>query len=77
MKLKQTIIERLQKDRIFRVKIADALGFTEVWIDKLIGTNKDNGPLTTIKSILVIREETGLSDSQILEEETENETVNK
>lgn len=75
MKLKQTIIGQLQKDRIFRVKIADALGFTEVWIDKLIAANKDNGPLTTIKSILVIREETGLSDSELLEEENETETV--
>lgn len=70
MKLKQTIVEQLQKDRIFRAKIGDALGFTDVWIDRLIVANKDNGPLTTIKSILVIREELGLTDLEILEEET-------
>lgn len=69
MKLKQTIITRLQSDRLFRLKLADGLSFTEVWIDKLILANKDNGPLTTAKAIQVIRQETGKSDSEILEEE--------
>lgn len=75
MKLNQTIIGRLKKDRIFRVKIADALGFTEVWVDKIIAANKDNDPLTTAKVIQVIKQETGLLDSEILEEETEHEHV--
>lgn len=75
MKLKQSIIDRLQKDRLFRAKIADALDFTEVWIDRLIIANKDNGPLTTVKSVIVIRQETGFTDSEILEEEIETSTV--
>lgn len=48
--------------------LALALGFTELWINKLISANKDNGPLTTAKSLQVIRQETGLADSEILEE---------
>lgn len=70
MKLKQTILELLLANRTHRLKLADGLGFTEVWIDRLIAANKENGPLTTAKSLKVIREETGLSDSEILEEET-------
>jgi hypothetical protein len=71
MKLKQTIISRLQAERLFRMKLADGLGFTEVWIDKLIIANKDNGPLTTAKALQVIKQETGKSDSEILVEESE------
>lgn len=70
MKLTQTIIGKLTSDRTMRLKVAVALNFSEQWTDRLITANKDNGPLTTAKSIKVIREETGLEDSQILEEET-------
>lgn len=76
MKLKQTILSQLNQDRMFRLKIADGLGFTEIWIDKLIEANKNNGPLTTAKSLQVIRKELGITDDQILQEE-EVETVNK
>jgi hypothetical protein len=51
-----------------RLKLASALAFTETWIRECINANKDNGPLTTMKAIQIIREETGLNDSQILEE---------
>lgn len=71
MKLKQTIIDDLITDRNFRLKIAVALNFSEQWTDRLIAANKDNGPLTTAKAVLVIKEEKGLNDSQILEEVTE------
>ena len=69
MKLKQTIITTLNSSRMFRLKLADGLGFTEVWVDKLVAANKENGPLTTAKSLKVIKQETGLEDSQILEDE--------
>lgn len=75
MKLKQTIINRLNQERMFRLKIADGLGFKELWIDKLIEANKNNGPLTTAKSLQVIRKELGITDSEILEEQTANAEV--
>lgn len=53
-----------------KLKLALALGFTELWVSRLIEANKDNGPLTTVASLNVLREETGLSDEEILEEST-------
>jgi len=70
MKLRQTIIDKLKGSRPFRFKVADGLGFSEVWVDRLIVANKDNGPLTTAKSLSIIREELGTTDEEILEEET-------
>lgn len=54
--------------------LALALGFTEVWIVKLIEANKENGPLTTAKALQVIKAESGLSDSEILESEPVEES---
>lgn len=73
MKLSQQAIGELS-EREPRLKLALALSFTELWIDKLIDANKNNGPLTTAKALQVIREETGLDDSQILEEEVKEGT---
>lgn len=39
-----------------------------------ISENQENGPLTTASCLQVIREETGLDDSQILED-TEKESI--
>lgn len=72
MKLTEKAIAALQSREVV-LKLALALGFTEVWIDRLIRKNKENGALTTAKALQVIREETGLSDQEILEEETVNQ----
>lgn len=56
-------------DQEARLKLAIALGFTEYWVNKSIKKNKPNGPLTTAMALKVMREETGLSDDQILEDE--------
>lgn len=40
-------------------------------IDRWIRENEGNGDLTKAAALKVIREETGLSDQEILEEETE------
>lgn len=37
-------------------------------IERRIEDNEDNGPLTTVKAIQVIEEETGLTQEQILTE---------
>lgn len=47
--------------------MALALGFTETWVRGLLAKNKENGPLTTIAAIKVIQQETGLTQSEILE----------
>lgn len=67
MKLTAKAISLLTQ--VIRLKLAAALGFTELWINRLVDANKENGPLTTAKALQVIREETGLSDDQILEED--------
>lgn len=71
MKLTQSAIGRLSSREV-RLKLAFALSFTELWINKIVVANKNNGPLTTAKALQVIREETGLSDQEILEEDKIN-----
>lgn len=68
MRLTQTALLKINNPRV-RVALAYALGFTEQWVIRLIEANKDNGPLTTIKALSVINGETGLVNSEILEEE--------
>ena len=68
MKLTEKAINKIDKKT--RLKLAIALGFTEYWVGKLVLNNKVNGPLTTTLALQVIKEETGLTDAQILEAET-------
>jgi hypothetical protein len=51
------------------LRLALVLGFTEVWIERLIAKNKPNGDLTTVAALRVIKEVTTLSEEEILEEE--------
>ena len=74
MKISNTAIERIS-DRKITLQLALALDFTEQWMRRVIETNKENGPLTTARAIQVIREETGLTDSEILEQEPVNEAT--
>jgi len=68
MKLSNIALERIS-DRKVLLQIALSLDFSEQWMRRVIENNKDNGPLTTALALRVIREETGLTDEQILEEE--------
>lgn len=68
MKLTKKAIKKIDKKT--RLKLAIALGFTEYWVGKLVNNNKVNGPLTTTSALQVLREETGLTEDQILEAET-------
>lgn len=67
MKLTSNTLELINKLET-RLKLALALGFSETWIRSLIDMNKENGPLTTAKAIQTITEETGLDQSEILED---------
>jgi hypothetical protein len=70
MRLTNNIQELLlNKDaKGIRTRLALALDFSERWILKCAQDNKDNGPLTTIAALKVLRKETGFSQSEILEE---------
>jgi hypothetical protein len=76
MKLTQKAIAAIGI-RSVKLALALGLGFTELWIGKLIEANKENGPLTTIKAVGIIKKETGLTDDEILDEEEETALVTK
>lgn len=67
MKLSKKAIRKINKETT--LKLAIALGFTELWVSRLIKKNKPNGPLTTPSALDVLRQETKLSDVEILEKE--------
>lgn len=67
MKLSKKAIKKLDKKAV--LKLALALGFTELWVSRLLKRNKLNGPLTTPSALTVIREATGLEDKDLLEAE--------
>lgn len=73
MKLAKSVIQKIGERgsklaRAIRLDLALELNFTELWIDRCIEANKDNGPLTTPKALQVIEKATGLNQSEILEE---------
>lgn len=70
MKLKKQIVKRLSDDRSLRLSLAMGLEFTELWIERLIKANKNNGPLTTESSLKVLRAELKMDNTEILEEES-------
>jgi hypothetical protein len=70
MKLTEKAIAAIS-NRSVVLQLALGLNFTELWINKLIEANKDNGPLTTIKAIGIIKQETGFTQDEILESESE------
>lgn len=65
MKLSKRALKAIN-DKTIRLKLAMELKVTEQWIITLLGNNKENGPLTTAGAMRVIRQETRLSDDQIL-----------
>lgn len=72
MKLSSKAIEAINNRPVI-MSLALTLGFSELWVNKLIEANKPNGPLTTVAALEVIRKETELSDKEILEREPEEE----
>lgn len=70
MRLSQKAIEAIN-NRATILKLALQLDFTELWVNRLIAANKDDAALTNASALKVIREETGLTDSEILQQEIE------
>jgi hypothetical protein len=69
MKLTQIAIQRITDSRSLPKKLQAVLGVSRVTIWRYIKDNSDE--LTKAAALVVIREETGLSDAEILEPEPE------
>lgn len=68
MKITTTAIAAMKKNLRLRNRLALEMDKSAQTIERWIDVNESNGDLTTIKAIQVIREETGLADTEILEE---------
>ncbi len=66
MKLTKLALDKINNPLVI-AELQKGLGFSELWIKRLILHNRINGPLTTFAALEVIRRETGLEDSKILE----------
>lgn len=69
MKLSADALDKINKTPI-RLKLALELNCTERWVSILIKENEPNSDLTKSSALRIIREETGLTDEQILEDTT-------
>lgn len=73
MKLTQKAITKLKRNKRARARLQLELDKSEYTINKYIQENDDN--LTKAAALKVIREETGLKDKEILEEEKPERAV--
>ena len=67
LKLTNKALTEIKEPKV-RAKLVIALGVTDQTIIRMIKGNSDD--LTKMAAMQVIREETGLTDEEILEEET-------
>ena len=67
----------IRGSRTCRTRIAEELNVSDNTMFRWLSQNEKNGDLTKAIVLKVIREETGLSDDQILEDEKEPELVSK
>jgi hypothetical protein len=65
MKLSELALQKIADSRSLPKKLQDALGVSRVTMWKYLKDNSDE--LTKAAALKVIREETGLTDDQILE----------
>lgn len=68
MKLKKKALDLINTPR-GRSLLALGLGHTEQWIIQLLKRNESNGTLTTMAAINIIKEQTKLSEKDILDQE--------
>lgn len=73
MKITQQAIKALTTKT--KTRLAMELNCSVYTVAAWIKENRENGMLTTAKALQVIREETGLDDQQILEDEKESELI--
>lgn len=68
MRIKVKALTEINGSTRLKTRLALELSKSVYTVDRWLLENMDNSPLTTAKALQVIREETGLKDSQILEE---------
>lgn len=68
MKLTQHAKEAVKNNKRARARLQLILDKSEYTINRYIQDNEENSMLTTAAALKVIREETGLADTEILEE---------
>lgn len=68
MKLTHKAISHIRTNKKIRARLQLELKKSEYTINRQVAHNHDNGLLTTAASLMVLREETGLELSELLEE---------
>lgn len=71
MKIRQIVIMAIRGNTELRRRLKDVLDISEPTLLRMLNDNRDD--LTKAAALKVIREETGLSDQEILEEDTVTE----
>ncbi len=74
MRLSQIALQKINTGQV-RLRLAMQFDCTERWISQLIKENLNDGDLTKASALQIIREQTGLSDGEILEEATTTATA--
>jgi phage repressor protein C with HTH and peptisase S24 domain len=67
MRLSQKALQQINTTQV-RLRLAMQFDCTERWISQLIKENQSDGDLTKASALQIIREQTGLTDAEILEE---------
>jgi len=67
MRLSQKALQQINTTQV-RLRLAMQFNCTERWISQLIKENQSDGDLTKASAMQIIREQTGLTDAEILEE---------
>ena len=70
MRIQEQALSKINSSVRLKTVLALELSKSVATVSRWISDNTDNNPLTTAKALQLIREETGLEDSQILEETT-------
>jgi hypothetical protein len=68
MRLTQKALQQINTTQV-RLRLAMQFNCTERWISQLIKDNQSDGDLTKASAMGIIREHTGLTDMEILEQE--------
>lgn len=69
MKLKESCIQLIKQSKRIKNRLAFDLDIAPDSLRRWLRDNAPNGPLTTVKAISIIKAETGLETSAILEEQ--------
>lgn len=72
MKISDKGIEVIKGNKRLRNRLALEMDKSQETVERWYRMNPDNGDLTTAKALQIIREETGLTDDQILDESEEH-----